>query len=215
MLQNCKFEVWTKVSHFSQNCKKWAVIRLSAGGQLLLAVPSSPTAGRLRPRSLAVLLGPARPPLPRNPRTPHGKNFRAAAPHSPQNRPASSSLPTGWTVSVTGVGWQAPGGGNPPKSELSPFSRLRRLASQLVRAAVLLPCPLGLALRVQPTLKLMPARQGQTRYAILCLAALPNLATERGCQNMEYILNLLVSIAANVGGYYIRKWLDGHHHKGR
>ena len=27
---------------------------------------------------------------------------------------------------------------------------------------------------------------------------------------MEYILNLLVSIAANVGGYLISKWLDGH-----
>ncbi len=27
---------------------------------------------------------------------------------------------------------------------------------------------------------------------------------------MEYIMNLLVSVVANVAAYYVRKWLDRH-----
>ena len=67
----------------SQNVPKRCVIRLSAGGQLWLAVPSSLAASRLRLCNPAALLGPARSPLPRTP----AAKFRAAALTAPKKTP--------------------------------------------------------------------------------------------------------------------------------
>ena len=60
-----------------------------------------------------------------------------------------------------------------------------------------------------------------TKFAstlILCytyLAALLYSGNREEVSDVDYLLNLLVAVIANVGGSLISKWLDNHHKKGK